>query len=306
MVNRILVIEDECGFSDEISDLVNEFSEMEITTSKSNHEDLKANMRYDYYMIFIDYNNLENDFGKLCDDIASYMNTLPLIFLVSDKKEDFDRLKSHKIGFIQRPIDKKFLFSQLNNAISILKLYRSVNDISHFPGNFTINEVLKEKISSGSEFAIMYLDIDSFKAYYDYYGLNQANEVLKFLAGVIYDTVKEYGSFNDFIGHVGGDDFAIIFNGYENVAKVGDKIIQTFESSMPDFYKKEDYDKGYISVLNRKGDMQKFGFISLSIAVISNEFKEYKSADEVYKQMAVIKSKAKQVDGSVLLQDKNE
>jgi GGDEF domain-containing protein len=304
MVNRILIIKDTYE-SDEISDLFKEDSEIEVSFSKSNNDDLRKNMRYDYYMIFIDYDSLETDFDKLIDYISN-LNDLSLIFLVANEKEVYDELKSHKICFIKRPYNKKVLYKQLKNNISILESYRRVNDISHYPGNFTINEVLKEKIQTGSEFAIMYLDIDQFKAYYDYYGLYQANLVLKFLARVIYDTVMEYGSSNDFIGHVGGDDFALILNGYENVTKIGEKIVQVFESSLPDFYKKKDYDNGFISVLNRKGDMQKFGFISLSVVVITNEFNDYKSADEVYKQMAVIKSKAKQMDGSVLLQDNQE
>lgn len=306
MVNRILIIKDACERSDEISDLFKEDSEIEVNFSKSNKEDLRKNMRYDYYMIFIDYNSLETDFDKLIDYLSNSLTNLPLIFLVADEKDIYEKLKKHKIVFIKKPINKKVLYKQLKNNISILESYRSVNDLSHFPGNFTINEVLKEKIRSRSEFTIMYLDIDNFKAYNDYYGLERGNSVLKVLSKIIYDAVMEYGSFNDFIGHVGGDDFTIIMNGYENITKIGEKIVQAFESLIPDFYKKKDYDNGYITVLNRKGEMQKFGFITLSIAVVSNEFNDYKSTNEVYKQMAVIKSKAKQTDGSVLLQDNQE
>lgn len=306
MVNRILVIDDACELSDEISDLFKEDCEMEVSFSKSNKDDLRRNMRYDYYMIIIDYNSLENDFDKLIDYISSYLNNLPLIFLVADEKEVYYELRSHKICFIKRPINQKVLHKQLKNNVSLLESYRNVNDLSHFPSNSSIQEVLKEKIKNKSEFAIMYFDINYFKEYNDYYGIYQANLLIKFLAQIIYDTVVEYGSFNDFIGHSSGDNFTIILNSYENVAKMGEKIIQKFESSLPEFYTKKDYDNGYITVLNRNGDMQKIGFISLLIVVISNEFNDYKSADEVSKKKDLLMTKAVQMGRSVFLQDNQD
>lgn len=149
----------------------------------------------------------------------------------------------------------------------------------------------------------MYLDIDKFKAFTDYYGLYRANLIIKYLANLIVENVVKFGSPDDFIGHVGGDDFVIIFNDYESAKVVGDKIIEDFDLNVPSFYDEEDLENNYISVLNRQGVLQRFGIVTLSVTVLSNEFKDYNSTDEVYKQMMVIKREAKMVGGSILLQD---
>ena len=166
-----------------------------------------------------------------------------------------------------------------------------------------INDVLKDKIDNHSKFTVMYLDIDKFKAFTDYYGLYRANLIIKYLANLIVENVVKFGSPDDFIGHVGGDDFVIIFNDYESAKVVGDKIIEDFDLNVPSFYDEEDLENNYISVLNRQGVLQRFGIVTLSVTVLSNEFKDYNSTDEVYKQMMVIKREAKMVGGSILLQD---
>ena len=102
---------------------------------------------------------------------------------------------------------------------------------------------------------------------------------------------------------MGGDDYVLILNDYDYAEKVGHEVIRQFEDNIHSFYTTEDYEKGYIEVLNRQGLKERFGVISLSIAMVSNEFHHFDSTDEVYQQMMEAKNEAKQISGSVMLCD---
>ena len=52
--------------------------------------------------------------------------------------------------------------------------------------------------------------MDNFKAYNDVYGFAKGDTAIKMTADLISDNVKLYGDSEDFIGHIGGDDFVLV------------------------------------------------------------------------------------------------
>ena len=287
-----------------LKDIVKEEETLDLIQSKSEINDLKINMRRDFIIIFIDYDNINMDINEVVNLIRNYLSSLPLIIVISEDTSIFDETMIHNVSFMPRYIKKEIFQKQLINIITILKYNRNIKDISHFPGNFVIGQFIQEKIKNNKEFVIMYIDIDNFKSFTDYYGLFRANKLLKYLSKLLTDLIDEYGDIKDFLGHAGGDDFVIIFDGYKNAKTVGDKIVEEFDKIVPSFYNPEDVEKKYIEVLDRKGVLKKFPLISISIISISNEHKKYNSADEIYQEMMILKKQAKQYSGSILLEHK--
>ncbi|MFN3535382.1 MAG: diguanylate cyclase domain-containing protein [Desulfatiglandales bacterium] len=60
-------------------------------------------------------------------------------------------------------------------------------------------------------FDTCYVDIHNFKPYNDYYGFEKGDIVIKTLASIIEDAIKPYVFDSSFVGHIGGDDFIVIF-----------------------------------------------------------------------------------------------
>lgn len=305
--DKILLISD-----DDENILLNQFQDMlkddeiELVYSKSNIDDLKSNMRRDFYVIFIDYDNLNADINSLVDLIRDYLRSLPLIEVVSFDISIFDRQKIPHVSFIDENISAESIHNHLLNFIKIMKFNKSLNDVSHLPGNFVINEVMQTKLDNKEDFAIMYLDIDKFKSFCDYYGIYRSGKVIEFLSNLVVNLIDEYGVPEDFIGHVGGDDFVVICTDFKNAEIIGSKIIEGFDANIIDFYDDEDVKRGYLETLNRKGVMEKFSFISISIITISNEVRVYSSTDEIYRDMMIAKKKAKQTTGSILIHAEEE
>jgi GGDEF domain-containing protein len=73
---------------------------------------------------------------------------------------------------------------------------------------------------------------------------------------------------NDFIGHIGGDDFVVI-TAPEVAERIAEKIIADFDNASPKFFEEKDRVKGYIETQGRDGQIHKFNFITISIGIIN-------------------------------------
>lgn len=304
---RILVIDDTGQLSTMMKEAFTEDEGVEVTCSSSARNDLRKILRYDYFLIYIHHDGLIADLHNLVDYVTAFLNyTKPVIYAITSDASAMATIDIPGLGFMPKPINIDVLHKQILNAIDMLSANRSINDVSHLPGNYAIDTTLREKIQKNEKFVLVYLDIDKFKPFTDYYGLYRANLLIAYLAEVLNKATAHYGSKRDFIGNVGGDDFVLILNDYEHAEDIGHEIIQQFDNHISQFYTQEDRDKGYIEVLNRKGVKERFGLISLSIAMVSNEHQHFDSTDEVYVKMMKAKEKAKQISGSVMLFDRSK
>ena len=83
------------------------------------------------------------------------------------------------------------------------------------------------------------------------------------------DMLKEIVSPNDFIGHIGGDDFIVVASS-ENCVDYCEQIIEQFDATIKQFYTKKDVENGWIASKNRHGKDELFPLLTISIAVIFN------------------------------------
>lgn len=148
---------------------------------------------------------------------------------------------------------------------------------------------------------MMYVDLDNFKEYNEYYGFHQGDKVLLFLSDIIYTTFREMGSDEDFIGHVGGDDFMVFVHDKSKIKAMGEHIIKRFDAKIRDFYAACDLKNDYIEVRNRTGEMEKINIMGISIIVIDGEKIRATTPDQLYINMMTEKKKAKMIKGSVML-----
>ena len=196
---------------------------------------------------------------------------------------------------------KKSLISPDEDFVKIdsIESNRNQNALSGLPGSNVITSQLIEKVQSGKDFAMMYIDLDNFKEYNEYYGFYKGDKVILFLMKTLYDVMGECGIENDFVGHVGGDDFIMIVQNPDIVKEVGKRIISHFDKGIKSYYKEQDLKKGYIDARNRKGEIERINIMSISIIVVyADEFRTTQQG-EMYKKIMLYKKQAKMVKGSV-------
>ena len=182
---------------------------------------------------------------------------------------------------------------------------RCISALTGLPGNVQIEAELKRRIASRKLFAVLYIDLDNFKSYNDKYGFMNGDKVIKYTASVLQDSINVFGKKGDFLGHIGGDDFIAILD-YENASKIGRNIVKAFDKGIVDFYAEEDLRNGFVRIANRKGKIEKFPIMTISVAMVSNKFKKYVSPLEIGEDGASVKKKAKQIDGSTFLENRRK
>ena len=252
-------------------------------------------------LIIIEDDNNEMSAVEICQKIRENEdnNITPVIVLSSNYDHDY-RVKILNLSiqqFILKPIDEKYFYYTVKNIINFVMINRRISPLTGLPGNVQIQTEIKKRLLKKDAFAVMYFDLDNFKAYNDVYGFSNGDEVIKLLARIIVKNIHniEYG--NNFIGHIGGDDFVAVIDKY-NYESLCKDIITDFDTKVIKYYTEEDVERGFVEVANRKGIIEEFPIVSLSIAVVEVENGNFTSPLEIGEVSAQVKHMAKEMIGS--------
>jgi GGDEF domain-containing protein len=104
--------------------------------------------------------------------------------------------------------------------------------------------------------------------------------VIRTTATLIGDVARDASGDTAFVGHVGGDDFVVVV-APELAGRVAEALVTAFDRSAPGFYDDVDRERGFIEVTNRRGELQRFGVLTLSIGIASTakrSFQHYAEA----------------------------
>lgn len=231
---------------------------------------------------------------------------VPIIMLTS-KGQVEDKVTGLEAGaddYITKPFDNIELVARIKTHLRKAKQVRSFNPLTGLPGNILIEDKIKDKVSDTAKyFAVLYIDLDNFKAFNDVYGFMKGDEVIKFVAHILEKNIRHYGSPEDFIGHIGGDDF-IAITAPDKVEVICEAIINQFDSTIPLFYSAADRARGYIMTKNRSNQDIRYLFMSISIAVVSNKYRNIDSHWQVGEIAAEVKRLAKSKPSSVYVKDR--
>jgi GGDEF domain-containing protein len=167
---------------------------------------------------------------------------------------------------------------------------RHANPLTLLPGNIPISEHIERLLSAGADFVCCYADLRNFKPFNDYYGYWRGDEMIKLLAR----TAQEHcDPQRDFLGHVGGDDFVILFQSADWQTRCA-ALVSRFNESAEKLYDDNCRDAGGIEAEDRHGVKRFFAFTSLYVgAVPVSQGHRYKGAADVASAAARAKQAAK-------------
>lgn len=198
---------------------------------------------------------------------------------------------------ISKPFDERELVARVKSHLRRASQRPVRNPLTGLPGTTLLTEELRYRLRHGQPFAFLYVDLDHFKAFNDTYGPARGDTVLKLLAELLVETVEAQSGGADFIGHIGGDDFVII-SVPERVDQICQHLIAAFDARIQQLYDPEDLERGYLQGVDRQGVPRRFPIISLSVGVVTSEFRTFSDYEEVSRVAADMKQYAKQQTGS--------
>jgi diguanylate cyclase (GGDEF)-like protein len=213
------------------------------------------------------------------------------VILLTARGLSADKLEGFSVGaddYIVKPFDTPELLARIRGVLRRAKEMRAQSPLTGLPGNIRIEEEIEKRVASEDLFAILYADLDHFKAYNDHYGFTRGDEAIQHTARLIQDLALAVGGTDIFVGHVGGDDFVVVCNA-EHAVPIAERIVERFEQEAAGLYDPEDRDRGFVEVVNRRGETQRFPFLSLSIGIATTAHRKF----EHYAQAVAIATEMK-------------
>jgi len=178
-----------------------------------------------------------------------------------------------------------------------IRAARYANPLTQLPGNVPINEHIDRLLTGQRHFVACYCDLDHFKPYNDTYGYRRGDQVIQFLGEILR---KACDHRQDFVGHIGGDDFVLILqnNNWKDAVSLA---IQRFDDGVKGFTADEHISQGGYWGEDRRGQPVFHPLPSLSIGAVEVEHGQLQSHHEVSAAISLAKKQAKKkINGSGL------
>jgi len=260
-------------------------------------------------IIVLDYNMPIKDGLQVARELKDnpLFAHIPII-IVTAYGEKQSKLKGLSMGiddYLIKPVDTDELIARIRMVLKRNKQVLDTNPLSKLPGNPSIQARVERIIQAREKFAVLYLDLNNFKAYNDIYGFEAGDRVIKTTANILVKISMPSGDSDDFIGHIGGDDYIIVTR-YERAEELAKKIISAFNEISPSFYNKEDRERGYIVSTDRQGNIKKFFFLSISIGIVHNKLRDLTSYAQISNIGSELKKAAKNSSASAYVLDKRK
>ncbi|MCB1947167.1 MAG: EAL domain-containing protein, partial [Thauera sp.] len=167
---------------------------------------------------------------------------------------------------------------------------RHANPLTFLPGNIPITEHIRRLLDSQVPFAAAYFDLNNFKPYNDLYGYWRGDEMIKLAAQVI---VKNADLSQDFVGHVGGDDFVALFQS-ENWRERCKAAVQDFNLRARALFDGPELASNGFESEDRRGFKTFFPLTTIAAGIVEITDGQFMSPEEVASAAAVAKKAAKE------------
>jgi diguanylate cyclase (GGDEF)-like protein len=306
--HRVLVVDDDRNLRKIISTNL-ELAGYAVVTASDGRDALEKIEQDVPDLLLLDLMMPFMDGYEVAQRVRSHPNpsiaNVPIIILTA-KGETEDKLRGFEAGaddYITKPFGPRELLARVRAKIRRVEVDSSLSPLTRLPGNLAIEGELRRRIEENDAFAVLYLDLDNFKAFNDVYGFTHGDEAIQLVARVCVDVVRRRGTPSDFVGHIGGDDF-IVATLAARAEEIAQEIMDDFDRNIRALYSPKDLRQGYIETRDRRGVLNRFPIMSISIAIVSNEEHKIHNYAQIGETAAELKRYAKSVPGSVYIKDK--
>jgi EAL domain-containing protein (putative c-di-GMP-specific phosphodiesterase class I)/GGDEF domain-containing protein len=232
---------------------------------------------------------------------STFMDPEPLIVDRNISIQELSRLLAED----QRHVSLGFIFTDNGQYLGVgtsqsliheitemqIQSARYANPLTGLPGNSPIDEHINLLLATEEAFTVCYFDLDHFKPFNDVYGFSMGDAMIQMTAKVIAEACDHD---LDFVGHIGGDDFIVLFQSIDWEARCRN-VLAKFGLSAMSFFEPIDIERGGYIAENRRGEKEFHNLTTLSIGAVPVKPKMFKS----HRNIAVIASESKKMAKSM-------
>lgn len=229
-----------------------------------------------------------------------FANMTPLIL---DKHTGLDALTAVLTSPDQRYLTEGFIITEGGRYLGLgtgeqlvrvvtevrIEAARHANPLTFLPGNIPISEHIDRLLDRRGEFVACYGDLNDFKPFNDLYGYWRGDEMIRLVASTF---IAHSDPRRDFVGHVGGDDFVVLFQSNDWHERC-ERIIADFNQKALSLFDPKAVQSGGIEAEDRYGVQRFFKCTTLSIGAVPIRPGVFTRSDQVASAAAAAKHKAK-------------
>lgn len=306
MSDKILIVDDDANLRQMLLTALGRY--YDVVEACSGEEALEIASQGDIRLVLLDImmpgmNGIQTCL-RLRRNPRSCHATIVILSACNNEEDVVQGLKMGADDYLTKP----FKFSELKARIDshLRRQWRELqaSPLTGLPGNRQIQQIINTNMKAKIPFAVIYSDLNNFKAYNDRYGFTAGDEVLNYTANVLTTAVQEAGdSQMDFVGHLGGDDFIIVTSPahWEPICRLA---LELFDAEIYEFYDPEDYKRGGIEVEDRNGNIQLFPILSVALAVVIDEAGRFSHPGQIAQVAAEVKKQVKYQSKSYYMVDR--
>jgi len=269
---RILVVEDDFDISNMLR-IYFQSQGYEVAVAPRGGDALEMCRQQLPNIVVLDIMLPDIDGYEVCRQLRSNLRTshIPIIFL-TQKDERSDKIQGLELGaddYITKPFDVEELRLRVKNAIARATYESLTNPTTGLPSARLIEDQLR-RLLRRDNWGIIYIGIDRLEPFKEVYGFVAADEVLRYTAMVLGEAADNIGTPEDFIGHIGGDDFLVITR-KELIRPMVQDMTRRFSEGIVTHYDFKTRQQGYLAIRDDQGNEQRVGLMELAIGAISSD-----------------------------------
>lgn len=279
---RILIVEDDGDIATMLQIYFQSLGYAVLIAGRG-QEALEMGRRNLPHVVILDIRLPDIDGYEVCRQLRANLRTshIPILFL-TQKDDRSDKIAGLELGaddYITKPFDIEELRLRLQNALRRAAYESLTSPVTGLPSSRLIEDQLK-RLLRGSGWGLLYIGIRHFAPFVDVYGFVAGDDVLRFTAMLLTEIVNEMGTPQDFIGHVGGDDFIAITQ-TERAEPLREQIIARFKKGIEAFYSFQDRESGGLSVAGADGQPRIEPLMSLAVGLITDKTLPFSDIREI-------------------------
>jgi PleD family two-component response regulator len=242
---KILIVEDDL----DLAEMLNAYFRVqnyEVTTAAWGKDAVEIGANEHLNLIVLDIRLPDIDGYEVCRQLRTQRRNqdVPIIFL-TEKRDRVDKLQGLELGvvdYITKPFDIQELRLRVRNALSRAARQSRTNPVTDLPEVEMVDEKLASLINSEVNWALLLVAISGAPEFREMYGFVAADDVLRAVTLMVRNAVREHGNEEDFIGHLGPEDFMIITTP-DKVGPIRERIESRIRQSREYFYPLKDREK---------------------------------------------------------------
>ncbi len=164
-------------------------------------------------------------------------------------------------------LDPDLLLKKVRDMLEGRRPSADRNPVTRLPGGAAFEADLRERISTGERFGIIFADLNYFKSFNNAYSYARGDKILLSLGELLENALAKHPHPQNFLAHLGSDDFAVITS--EKLApSLAEEIVDGFDEMVAEFYDVVDLARGYVVITDTRGNETEFPIVTIVLAVI--------------------------------------